>query len=425
MSNRNRRPPTNRRSAGAQYYLPENPSRRSQNPPVNYYNSNYGSARYYNNNNYQESYDYRPNYSQWPRQQNQPQPSAVSNQAPVKPAPSNNQPTPQPLIASAPAPKIDKKEAPLSARANNQIRHTTPTAKNDPNTDLDMNDEWETASDTSQRPSRVKALSGDSVHVTIPVNPNPTGSQRGAKFYGQNSRGTRKTGRGSARQQPTTFYNNSYYPEEYGYAPQRPRVERAAQKPKRDETKSVGNKNDDPRYTAKYWSSTGQEEGQKTNNQNSQSNQNPQSNQNQNPQPIQNTQPNMVAQAPASQTNKPEVSKSFAKQRPINQRQPSAQPKQARPPPAANTNVQVYRVDNIVADNPQAIKDALVGTQKPKNPLQGIDLNNHAGVVIVDYLPDAADEEDEEDERPDDGFQQVKIRTVSINALPIKDIRSY
>ena len=58
-------------------------------------------------------------------------------------------------------------------------------------------------------------------------------------------------------------------------------------------------------------------------------------------------------------------------------------------------NLQVYRVDNIIADNPQAIKDALTQVTntvpKPKaNALSGIDLSNHAGVVIIDYIPDEA-----------------------------------
>lgn len=51
----------------------------------------------------------------------------------------------------------------------------------------------------------------------------------------------------------------------------------------------------------------------------------------------------------------------------------------------------MYRVDNIIADNPQAIKDALtqVAPVKPKvNALSGIDLSNHKGVVIIDYIPD-------------------------------------
>ena len=57
-------------------------------------------------------------------------------------------------------------------------------------------------------------------------------------------------------------------------------------------------------------------------------------------------------------------------------------------------NLQVYRVDNIIADNPQAIKDALtqvapVPPNKTRvNGLSGIDLSNHKGVVIIDYIPD-------------------------------------
>lgn len=88
----------------------------------------------------------------------------------------------------------------------------------------------------------------------------------------------------------------------------------------------------------------------------------------------------------------------------------------------------------MVASNPQAIKEALtqaatetVGPNvkapppKPKiNALQGIDLSS-AGVVIVDYLPEAVtrnhsndgqsdDENDMDNEDDDDGFQQVMTK---------------
>lgn len=94
-----------------------------------------------------------------------------------------------------------------------------------------------------------------------------------------------------------------------------------------------------------------------------------------------------------------------------------------------SANMQVYRVDNMVASNPQAIKEALTQAAEtvtpsvkapPKkiNALQGIDLSS-AGVVIVDYLPEAVtrnhsndgqsdDEDMEEDD--DDGFQQVMTK---------------
>ena len=96
-------------------------------------------------------------------------------------------------------------------------------------------------------------------------------------------------------------------------------------------------------------------------------------------------------------------------------------------------NLQVFRVDNIIAHNPQAIKEALTQVNKPtpairpvKNALHGIDLSNHAGVVIVDYLPEPAvtrnhskdsnaghsdaDDDAEENNDDNDGFQQVMTK---------------
>lgn len=89
----------------------------------------------------------------------------------------------------------------------------------------------------------------------------------------------------------------------------------------------------------------------------------------------------------------------------------------------SRVNLQVYRVDKIVADDPEAIKEALKNQnikEKPvnkTNPLSGIDLNNRAGVVIVDFIPESddilvADENSAEDEEKDDddGFQKVKTK---------------
>ncbi|RNA27579.1 hypothetical protein BpHYR1_041746, partial [Brachionus plicatilis] len=87
----------------------------------------------------------------------------------------------------------------------------------------------------------------------------------------------------------------------------------------------------------------------------------------------------------------------------------------------AKVNVQVFRVDKIVVDDPEAVREALSkksqsAREKPKaNGLSGIDLSNRAGVVIVDYVPESAEaplelensaEDDEKDD--DDGFQKPK-----------------
>ncbi len=81
--------------------------------------------------------------------------------------------------------------------------------------------------------------------------------------------------------------------------------------------------------------------------------------------------------------------------------------------------MQVYRVENVVAVNPTAIKNALKQetTDIPKpikkiDALQGIDLSS-AGVVIVDYLPESQSNDaqtDDEDLESDDGFQQVMTK---------------
>lgn len=136
-------------------------------------------------------------------------------------------------------------------------------------------------------------------------------------------------------------------------------------------TSSNTNPND-PRYTAKYWSD---------NSKNEKSNEN------------------------KSQENRTKN---------------SAQTKNANN--QGRVNLQVYRVDKIVADDPEAIKEALKNqTIKEKsvtktNPLSGIDLNNRAGVVIVDYIPESGEiaiEEnsaEDEDKDDDDGFQKVKTK---------------
>ena len=140
-------------------------------------------------------------------------------------------------------------------------------------------------------------------------------------------------------------------------------------------TSSANNPNpNDPRYTAKYWSDNSKND--KTNEQKNQENR------------TKNT-----TQSKNGQGNQGRV------------------------------NLQVYRVDKIVADDPEAIKEALKNqnikekSASKSNPLSGIDLNNRAGVVIVDYIPESdeiavADENSAEDEEKDDddGFQKVKTK---------------
>lgn len=124
-----------------------------------------------------------------------------------------------------------------------------------------------------------------------------------------------------------------------------------------------------------------------------------------------------------------------------NQRSTASQPRERQPMSQqqqqkgrnSREQQQVYRVDNMIASNPQAIKEALTQAAAetvapsvkapPKqkiNALQGIDLSS-AGVVIVDYLPEVVtrnhsndgqsdDENDMDNENDDDGFQQVMTK---------------
>lgn len=98
---------------------------------------------------------------------------------------------------------------------------------------------------------------------------------------------------------------------------------------------------------------------------------------------------------------------------------------------------QVYRVDQVNLDNPQAVRDALGGARtttrlphtnkKNLNPLAGIDLNNHASVAIVDYIPVESNNSSDENnnntttaggaarangEEDDDGFKPVLTKRV-------------
>lgn len=72
----------------------------------------------------------------------------------------------------------------------------------------------------------------------------------------------------------------------------------------------------------------------------------------------------------------------------------------------------------IPADSCQQQQEAASTNSSQKDGLRGIDLRNHAGVVIVDYLPEssvtgnASDHEDEAESAKelDDGFQQVMTK---------------
>lgn len=126
------------------------------------------------------------------------------------------------------------------------------------------------------------------------------------------------------------------------------------------------------------------------------------------------------------QQQQPQGRKSSGQQRPQQSGRHGNQQNQTRSNNNNNrnvgNNVQVYRVDNINFDNPQAVKDALSSASSrpsmmmPKNPITGIDLNNHASVAIVEYVPvetsnNSSDENNNttaaNNEEDDDGFKPV------------------
>jgi len=87
---------------------------------------------------------------------------------------------------------------------------------------------------------------------------------------------------------------------------------------------------------------------------------------------------------------------------------------------AVSTNVTVCCANSETKNHLEEEKKEITNestSNSRKNGLEGIDLRNHASVVIVDYLPESScdsydqnDTDTDENFKIDDGFQQVMTR---------------